>query len=348
MPLKNYAVLKGSVVGRSLATSNNAHYQIHVVDETTDYRIAVNVKSKLSPSDLQYVVVSRFEHPITAKLADLAVGVHPVERKPDGVALDYIRGNLFDPRDMRVLPMSVDGPDNDLNEKLDSLVQRTMGSEDALIYAFGETWGPESKKDKIFGFLPGNGIHDIHMNQGNHSSFAHTDGVWQDGGLIFHFPAQNEWAAVFLKFQSQSWHTDDNTGKATHPPVSGPPSDDGPSDVFEPGALPTTADPDGLIRIVGALVNGKVSPEEEWVTLLNVSDRDISLDGWKLANKQKQRQPLTGSIGAGAALRVKMSPQVPLSNQGGIITLLNPDGLKVDGVSYTKREAQNPGWTLKF
>jgi hypothetical protein len=37
-----------------------------------------------------------------------------------------------------------------------------------------------------------------------------------------------------------------------------------------------------------------------------------------------------------------------LSNQGGIITLLNDDGLKVDGVSYTKTQASNPGWTIVF
>ena len=39
-------------------------------------------------------------------------------------------------------------------------------------------------RDKIFGFLPGNGIHDIHMNQGNSSRFVRDDGVWQDGGLL--------------------------------------------------------------------------------------------------------------------------------------------------------------------
>ena len=31
-----------------------------------------------------------------------------------------------------------------------------------------------------------------------------------------------------------------------------------------------------------------------------------------------------------------------LSNKGGLITLLNPDGLKVDGVSYAKEQASRP------
>ena len=37
-----------------------------------------------------------------------------------------------------------------------------------------------------------------------------------------------------------------------------------------------------------------------------------------------------------------------LSNKGGLITLLNEEGLNVDGVSYTKDQAQNPGWTIVF
>ncbi|HZI62454.1 MAG TPA: hypothetical protein VFD62_17185 [Pyrinomonadaceae bacterium] len=37
-----------------------------------------------------------------------------------------------------------------------------------------------------------------------------------------------------------------------------------------------------------------------------------------------------------------------LSNKGGIITILDETGLKVDGVSYTKAQASNPGWTIVF
>jgi uncharacterized protein YukJ len=35
------------------------------------------------------------------------------------------------------------------------------------VYALGERWEPEGDgPDKIFGFSPDNGVHDIHMNQG--------------------------------------------------------------------------------------------------------------------------------------------------------------------------------------
>jgi uncharacterized protein YukJ len=88
---------------------------------------------------------------------------------------------------------------NDLNEKIDFHIQRALAEEDAMIYAFGERWGPEpNRRDKYFGFKPGNGIHDIHMNQGSGAEFKKYNGVWQDGGMLIHLPSQNRWVAVFL------------------------------------------------------------------------------------------------------------------------------------------------------
>jgi hypothetical protein len=37
-----------------------------------------------------------------------------------------------------------------------------------------------------------------------------------------------------------------------------------------------------------------------------------------------------------------------LSNKGGIITLVNAEGLKVHGVSYTRDQARQPGRTIPF
>jgi uncharacterized protein YukJ len=55
-------------------------------------------------------------------------------------------------------------------------------------------------------------VHDIHLNQGNSGRFVRDDGVWQDGGLLLHFPTGDQWVAIFLAFQGQTWHTDDVTG----------------------------------------------------------------------------------------------------------------------------------------
>ena len=153
------------------------------------------------------------------------------------------------------------------------------------------------------------------------------------------------WVAIFLKFQSQSWHTDDVSGhRIDTPAVPGvavtPPA--GPETAVARRARPT-------VKIVGALVNpGGGDQGKESVTILNTTDTDINLGGWAIANKAKERYTLTGVIKAGQTLLFVLPVQVPLSNQGGIITLLNEQGLKVHGVSYTKVQASRQGWTLTF
>jgi uncharacterized protein YukJ len=343
MPLQKYGVLKATAIDRRFASGANPHYQVHVVDDATDYRLAINVQSQ-DKSQVQYVIDSAFQHPVLEGLHELPRGFHPLASKPGGLALDFIRANIVNREAFAALPFSAAGPDNDLNEKLDHYVQRALSDETALLYAFGERWGPEKAKDKVFGFAPGNGVHDIHMNQGNDPTHQGDDGVWQDGALLFQFPQASLWVAIFLRFQSQAWHTDDRTGHAITVPTSGPGSDQPGSS----GGLPTTDEPDGIIRIVGALVNAMKTPEREVVTLLNTSPRSINLEGWALLDKAKAKTPLSGSLGPGETKAVVVATPMVLSNKGGIISLLNAEGLKVDGVSYTKQQASNPGWTIKF
>jgi uncharacterized protein YukJ len=344
MPLKNYGVLVGSVVDRRLASGANPHYQVHVVDQSADYRIAVNVQSA-DGSEVEYVVKARFRHPILDDLLDLKPGFHALASKPNSGAIDYIRGNLVHRDEFVPLPLSAPGPDNDLNEKIGQYIERAMGDESAIIYAFGETWGPENQKDKIFGFSPGNGIHDIHMNQGNDSRFAKDDGVYQDGALILHYPSSDEWVGIFTKFRSQAWHTDDIHGHAlpgSIPEPTPPTPDDG-------GTVLTPAnEPASLIRIVAALINPKKTPEQETVTILNTSPNAIDLAGWTLADKAKAKTSLSGTLAAGEVRTFMVKSPMVLSNKGGILSLLDAKGLKVDGVAYTKDQVSREGWTVKF
>ncbi len=348
MPILNYSILHARPIDRRLGAGQNPHYQIHCVAADEDFRIAVNVKSRQSPSELLYLVDDHFAHPITAELDRYAVGLTRLpNRTPTGGGLDFIRGNLFDPKDMVALPHDLPGPDNDLNEKFDAIVQRALADETAMLFAFGATWGPEANKpDNYFGFRPGRGIHEIHMNQGSVGQFAKSNGVWQDGGLIFHFPQQSQWIAVFTAFQSQSWHTDDRTGDQIGEPV-GPGGAGDPPRPIE-GELPTGSMPDGLIRIAAALVNTPENPEKETVTLLNISNREIDLAGWQLKDKQKNAMPLQGKLAAGQTRVFPVKAPMQLSNKGSIITLLNEQGLKVHGVSYTREQAQHIGWTIPF
>ena len=56
----------------------------------------------------------------------------------------------------------------------------------------------------------------------------------------------------------------------------------------------------------------------------------------------------SGKTGAGETFVVDLPPAVQLGNDGGVITLLDPKGLKIDGVSYTKQQASREGWTVVF
>jgi hypothetical protein len=216
---------------------------------------------------------------------------------------------------------------------VDHFVERAEADPAARVYAFGQRWGPEpGVPDKVFGFSPGNGVHDIHMNQGNSQQFRNDDGVWQDGGLLLAFPDQGQWVAIFLAFQSQAWHTDDQTGHA----ITGPGPEPEPSEQ--------------RVRIVAALVNPRgPAPEAETVTLLNAGPDDLDLAGWSIVDQAKRRLVLDGGVlPAGEAVRVTLGSTVQLGNRGGLVTLLDPEGLKVDGVAYTKSQAAAEGWSVVF
>ncbi len=216
MPMHQYGVLKGRAIdARRDGGEDRSHYHVHIAAGAARFRISINVRSKAPPSTLLFYMDDAFQHPITRGLPDLPLAFTRLANRPGGQALDFIRGDLLERRDMRPLPADLPGPDNDLSERLALYCRRAIRERGALVYAWGERWGPERNlPDRIFGFRPGNGIHDIHMNQGNAMTFRSDDGVWQDGGLIFHFPQTRQWVAIFLAFQSQSWRTDDRTGHA--------------------------------------------------------------------------------------------------------------------------------------
>ncbi len=80
---------------------------------------------------------SHWKHPLQDGLRDLPFGRHSIQSQPGGLALDYIRANLVDPRLFVPIPMTLLGLDNDFNEKIDQYVQRAMADEKSVIYAFG-------------------------------------------------------------------------------------------------------------------------------------------------------------------------------------------------------------------
>ncbi|MDJ0593584.1 MAG: lamin tail domain-containing protein [Pleurocapsa sp. MO_226.B13] len=108
---------------------------------------------------------------------------------------------------------------------------------------------------------------------------------------------------------------------------------------------------EGTVKIIAALINPLGSdPGKESVTLINVSPENIDLSGWALADMQQRKMRLDDiQLRPGEMVKIWVTNQdITLSNRGGIITLLNAEGIKVHEVSYTKEDTQEIGWTILF
>lgn len=283
------------------------------------FRAAVNIKSgDRAESRLTYWVNHNMkDHPIVNSLTDLSAGFHELdesESTPSGMRLDFIRSNLFSINTGRVLPHAEPGSDNDI-DVLEPEVQQAIEQE-ADIYMFGEPF--DDRK----------GIHNMHMNQGNVKRFQRDDGVFQDGGLLIHFPDSGKWVGLFMGFASQAVHTDDNTGRAITSETWG--------DYLET----RQGDPElteNSVSIDEASVPESDDPRARRpsVTLTNRNHQKMPLSSWKIQNSAGELQSLPRGAVLGAKYRQSFDiPNVHLSDLGDTLTLLNEKGLKIDGVSY--------------
>ena len=222
MPLSTYGVLKGTVLGH-LRNADDDHYQLLVEASGVMNRIAVNVKSSApkSPSTVLFQTVTALPTAFTAALLTLPAGYRKLPHAAGGLAIDYVRDGVVKPKLMKPVPPDAPGVDNDLKDKVEAATLKAIATPGAQVFAFGAKWGPEkTRADQYFKFKPGNGLHDIHMNQGNGAPYIGDNGTWQDGALVFGYPGKAgaawTWRAFFFAFQSQSFRTDDKgnpTGK---------------------------------------------------------------------------------------------------------------------------------------
>ncbi len=339
MPLDLYGVLKGKAQDRRTSAPGQSHYQLLLSTDGDGgglYRAAINVRSKLHPSAVEYLVLPGLEHPVLEELSRLALGFHYLPNVEGGAALDYIRFNLIDPGMFLTLPCDGPGCRADLNAVLDEVFLDAIDDPHARVYVYGEPWENLNASDPIFRFRPSRGMHEVHMNQGNDPSHWEQDGIWQDGAVLVEHRESAQWIGVFLKFQSQSWHTDDLNGHALKPPKS-----------FD-GTRRTPLDregrpyPDGMVRLVAA------SLEPLSVTLLNVCPFPVDLSGWSIVNRKQNRWRLKGSLAAGEVREIPFGRMMTFDPQGGLLTLLNHHGLKVDGVSYTSEQLTESDGELFF
>lgn len=166
-----------------------------------------------------------FEHPMLPVLDDLPAGL----RLNGFPRLDYWQDKkLVDVTRMRPIPFdSSNGDQNDINDLIGDVltIDRTQKPQDFPYKPSGsetetrEAWKPSST-DPItvygFGFLfepEENGMHELHMNQGNPPTHDRNDhskenGTFHDGAVIVQRGTQ--FSAIFTAFQTQLLPTGTN------------------------------------------------------------------------------------------------------------------------------------------
>ena len=209
---RTYGLLVGRIKdGKFNSEGNSPHYEIWVT-AGSDYRVAVNVQS-VDDSQVLVHFDPDFKSPTRLNLPEKAAGAagfSPLATGPDGEGLDYLRDGLFTPASMQPIPASGSGVT--LANLLDAQVERAKADDDAIILVCGAFFR-DSRADPTFGFRPEQGVHDVHMMQGNGNDFADDNRVNGDGALFIRFTG-GETIALFVRFATQSLTTDDQTGQS--------------------------------------------------------------------------------------------------------------------------------------
>jgi uncharacterized protein YukJ len=327
-------------------SKKSPHLQVRVIDgQGKPWRIPVNVRSGDPAKSL--VIFHRSDpllsHPILETLAAFPSGLTDLNQKPRSAsnALDYSRAPLFDWPTGIALPPTGPGEDDDLQDVVSRQLNNLKVSGGEL-FAFGSHFHDKTPKagiDTEFGTK--DGMHDIHMNQGNAPHEHDEDnGVFNDGGLILKFP--DHVTGLFFRFKTQFLPTDANGDRIPGvskeiPPASTPP--------VEPPHPPPPDEPQPIfpsVYVERALVNPAGDDvSREVVVIGNTTTAPVDLSGWSIVDKNNAADALASVLlpAGGSVLIALTGKGAQLSNNGGTIRLLNPAGVQVHAVSYSKADA---------
>ena len=212
MPLPNYGVLCGTFNDFKKEDPNNFgqwfHGFIYVNTPIGVYECAVDVNSPTG--QFEYMMLGGLDPTMFTNISSLPDGYHELPRNSASGAIDYIRSpfvnqaagcveaflavwnSLFGTKQK---VWKVNTGDEALNKLKDVITTSTR------LYVFGAPY--------TYG---GNGVHDIHMNQGDPvgSQWYAANGTWQDGCVIAARPGETKLFGYFGKFVTQSLNTDDS------------------------------------------------------------------------------------------------------------------------------------------
>ena len=347
LPHINYQSLRGKLHAYAPAQpAGNPHLWVIVEAAGQQYLATMNVRSQVdleAKSYLNYLIDSDFDHPIVTSILRRPLGFSEVERSYSGGALDFQRGNPFDPRKMRALPARGPG-DDELAQRLGAILQiaQVQGS-DVIFYGNAFVKDNPHQTDAAFGFTPTTplSLDNIHMAQGDPREVnirLHENAIWHDGAAFVWDERAHRMTAIFLAFQSQSWHS--NTMGDYLYGVTGCEAP-----TYDESVEPRLVQPPA--RAAEILCAHKSAGGPGAAVVANMSASPLDLTGWRLLVDAEISFPLPARVLApGEPLSLPL-PAGALNDHGGLLSLIDGRTLKVDGEAYLGGDGAT-GWSTSF
>lgn len=205
-----YGFVKTKIVSapqlKSTRRPHEVQYHLHfgVSVSGAQWDIAVNVGTTDADDLLKYKLVYDFRHPVVEQLKAAPAGSTTLTGTQALPALDFQRSDFLANtgawRDSDVM----DG--SDAVQPVSSLQRLLLNAQHSSfdVYVFGRFYSE------------GDGLHDVHMNQGSKGEFVHRQGndkndhndIWQDGALLVDL-GQPQWVLYAAAFDQQYLPTDD-------------------------------------------------------------------------------------------------------------------------------------------
>ncbi|SDD94755.1 Uncharacterized conserved protein [Belnapia rosea] len=184
------------------------------------FRCAVDVKEPNGA--IEYSEVPHLDWLMSRRIDPLPEGYHELARSDSSGAIDYVRSPIHRP------PPEASMDSTNLHSRPTDIGQRPVWQQNVGGSALDalEAFLVNAERVFVFGapFTDGNGIHDVHMNQGDplpepgepnyrqKLQWYNNSGVWQDGA-VFAQAANGSMKAFLVKFVTQTLNTD----KQGHP-----------------------------------------------------------------------------------------------------------------------------------
>jgi hypothetical protein len=213
MPLKNYGVLKGNLFTPGEQTYQGDWFHgiffVTIPGVTLPHRCVTDF-SAATKDLIQYKVFSNLDSSLFTAMMKLPDGYTPLAIGPvngsNSGALDYARSPL--------LGATADEQSGWVIS--DGLVavqalQQQLSAKPTKLFVFGEPFTDLSPVNEN-GIKSQNGMHNVHMNQGDPASSPDghdhqaDDGIWQDGATVF-LNADGSLTAFCSKFTAQTFNT---------------------------------------------------------------------------------------------------------------------------------------------